>query len=161
MKIETVACPVPSSTHEGAAHSTRRWMGHSVGSLVVALLLAQCAGVAGTAGGGPRPLVDTAVRNAVSAGRSRVIVELRITPAFKPEGELPDAAAVAAQRQAIANAQSDLLGRLAGTRFSLSHQYDGLPLMALEIGIDALSRLEASGDLVARVLPDAPRVPQS
>jgi hypothetical protein len=130
-------------------------------SLAATFLLAQCTGVAGVASGSPRPLIDPAVRSGVSTGAARVIIELRISPAFKPEGDLPDTAAVASQRQAISKAQSELLHRLAGTKFSISHQYDGLPLMALEIGGDALSRLEASGDLVARVLPDTPRVPQS
>jgi hypothetical protein len=96
----------------------------------------------------------------VRAGIARVIIELRITPAFKPEGGLRDAAAVQAQRQAIAKAQSDLITRLAGTKFSISHQYDGLPFMAMEVGSDALDRLEGSGDLVARVQADATRVPQ-
>lgn len=131
------------------------------GFLAATLLLGQCTGVVRIAGSGSPPLIDPAVRNAVRTGTSRVIIELRLTTAFKPEGELPNAAAVATQRQAIAKAQADLLGRLAGTKFAVSHQYDGLPLTALEIGRDALSRLEASGDLVARVLPDAPRVPQS
>ena len=131
--------------------------------LTAALLLAQCSGVAGMAGSDqPQPpVIDPAVRSALRAGISRVIVELRISPPFTPEGDLPNAAAVAAQRQAIAKAQADLLGRLKGTRFSVSHQYDGLPMTALEIGGDALRRLEASGDVVLRVVLDAKRVPQS
>jgi hypothetical protein len=132
----------------------------TAGSLAMALLLAQCAGAHGVAGDSLSPLIDPAVRNTASAGKSRVIVELRIAPVFKPEGDLPDEAAVVAQRQTIAKAQSDLLSRLAGTRFSISHRYDSLPFMALEVGGDALSRLEASGDLVTRVQADATRVPQ-
>jgi len=129
--------------------------------LTAALLLAQCSGVAGMAGSDRPPVIDPAVRSALRAGTSRVIVELRISPPFTPEGDLPNAAAVAAQRQAIAKAQADLLGRLKRTRFSVSHQYDGLPMIALEIGGDALRRLEASGDVVLRVVLDAKRVPQS
>ncbi len=143
---------------------TDRWMtrrSRHQAWFLAAFLLVQCTGVTGVARSGSPPVIDPAVRTAVSGGPSRVIIELRIAPAFKPEGDLPDAAAVATQRQAIARAQSELLGRLAGTTFSVSRLYDGLPMMALEIGGEALSRLEASGDLVARVLADAKRAPQS
>lgn len=139
---------------------TRRSL-HQAGFLAAAFLLVQCTGATGVARGGSPPVIDPAVRSAVSGGPSRVIIELRIAPAFKPEGDLPDPAAVATQRQAIARAQSELLGRLTGTKFSVSRLYDGLPMMSLEIGGEALSRLEASGDLVARVLADARRAPQS
>ncbi|HLE77119.1 MAG TPA: hypothetical protein VJA65_01775 [bacterium] len=107
------------------------------------------------------PTVDPTVRTAASAGQVRVIIELRITPPFTPEGQLPGPLAVEAQRKVIATTQVALLARLAGTKFSISHQYDGLPFMALEIGADALARLDAAGDLVVRVLPDAKRFPQS
>ena len=139
-----------------------RWscVGSLAGFVSAALLLTDCSGVAGLAGGLPPPLIDPAARSDVSVGISRVIVELRLTPPFTPEGDLPNAAAVDAQRRTIAKVQSDLLGRLAGTTFSVSHQYEGLPMMALEIGSDALKRLEASGDLVARVFADAKRTPQ-
>ena len=120
------------------------------------LVLTQCV----FAGDAFAQAVDPAVRAGVAGGMTRVIVELRITPAFKPEGDLPSPAAVEAQRRTISNAQDDLLARLAGTSFSVSRKYDGLPLMALEIGADALTRLEAAGNLVARVLPDSPRFRQ-
>lgn len=128
--------------------------------LAMALLLVQCAGGPQPAQGDPSPAVDPAVRQSVSVGASRVIVELRLTPPFTPEGDLPDAAAVEAQRRSIARIQSELLGRLQGTSFSVTHRYEGLPLVALEIGSDALRRLEASGDLVSRVQADTPRSPQ-
>lgn len=102
-------------------------------------------------------VIDPAVRAGVAVGPTRVIIELRISPPFRAEGELPTPAAVEAQRQTIARAQDELVARLAGTSFSVSHKYEGLPLVALEIGTDALARLEKAGDLVARVLPDAPR----
>lgn len=130
-------------------------------SLASLLMLAQCAGAPSIAGGLPSPVIDPAVRTAASAGNARVIVELRTSPPFTPEGYLSGPAAVDAQREAIAKTQAALLARLAGTRFSISHRYDGLPLISLEIGADALARLDAAGDLVARVLPDTKRFPQS
>lgn len=125
------------------------------------LILAQCAGAPRIAGGEPLPVIDSTVRTAASAGQTRVIIELRMTPPFTPEGLLPGSVAVNAQREAIAKTQAALLVRLAGTKFSISHEYGGLPLMALEIGADALARLDAAGDLVARVLLDTKRFPQS
>lgn len=141
-----------------------RWAGaaRAAGILLASLLmLAQCAGTPRIAGGGPLPVIDPTVRAAATAGQARVIIELRMTPPFTPEGQLPSPAAVEAQRGAIAKTQAALLARLAGTKFSISHQYDGLPLMALEVGTDALARLDAAGDLVVRVRPDARRFPQS
>jgi hypothetical protein len=104
--------------------------------------------------------IDPAVRTAAAAGPVRVIVELRLAPPFRPEGELSSPAAVEAQRRAIAQAQDDLLASLAGTSFSVGRKYDGLPLIALEIGADALDRLEAAGALVTRVSSDSPRFRQ-
>ena len=104
--------------------------------------------------------IDPAVRTAAAAGPVRVIVELRLRPPFRPEGELSSPPAVEAQRRAIAHAQDDLLASLAGTSFSVGRKYDGLPLIALEIGADALARLEAAGALVTRVSSDSPRFRQ-
>jgi len=58
--------------------------------------------------------------------------------------------------RAIATSQADVLARLSGTSFSLVHQYDALPALALLIDADALARLETAGDVVAKVLADAP-----
>jgi len=101
-------------------------------------------------------VIDPQVRAALAGGRARVVLELRVPGGFRPEGELPGIAAVEAQRRAIATSQADVLVRLSGTKFALVRQYETLPMMALEIGTDALMRLEAAGDLVAKVLPDAP-----
>jgi hypothetical protein len=79
---------------------------------------------------------------------------------LKPEGELSSPAAVDAQRRAIAQTQDNLLASLAGTTFSVARKYDGLPLLALEIGAAALARLEAAGALVTRVSSDSPRLRQ-
>jgi hypothetical protein len=120
-------------------------------------MLGQCAGQTDA---GVSPVVDPAVRTALQSGSARVLVELRITPDFRPEGDLGGSAAVEAQRRAIAKAQADILSRLRGTKFALARQYDSVPLLALEIDADALARLEAASDLVARVMPERRLFPQ-
>lgn len=105
-------------------------------------------------------VIDPQVRAAVAGGRARVLLELRVPGGFRPEGELPGIAAVEAQRRAIATSQADVLARLSGTKFALARQYEALPMMALEIGADALTRLEAAGNLVAKILPDTRRFRQ-
>jgi len=88
-----------------------------------------------------------------------VIVELRLAAGIKPEGGLPDPAAVATQRRAIVEAQTSVLNRLGGTRFSLIRQYATVPFLALAIGPDALTALETLGDVVARVREDVALMP--
>jgi len=101
----------------------------------------------------------TALRAALQTGPARVLIELRITLNFRPEGDLPGST-VEAQRRAIADAQTDILSRLSGTDFALARQYDTVPMLALEIHADALARLEAAGDLVARVILERQLSPQ-
>ena len=132
-------------------------LGSPLGAAMVVLQYA-CAPAVGN---GSPPLIDPEVRRAIVSGSARVIVELRIAPAFRPEGELPDAHAIAGQRHAIATAQAQVLSRLSGSHFRLIHQYDSLPLLALEIRPDALALLETFTEVVARVLDDAKRAPTS
>ncbi len=127
------------------------WVG-----LVLEVLQCAC-GPASFAGTVSSPVIDPEVRRGIAEGSVRVIVELRIAAMFRPEGELPDPSAVAAQRSAIAAAQGTVLSRLQGTQFTLIHQYDSVPLLALEIGPDALVRMETFDDLVSRVVLDATR----
>jgi hypothetical protein len=134
-----------------------RYMLRSMGGSLL-ILLASAQGV--LVGDAFAQAIDPAVRTAAAAGPVRVIVELRISPPFTPEGNLPSPAAVEEQRRAIAKTQDDLIASLAGTSFSVARKFDGLPMMALEIGADALARLEVSGMLVTRVLEDAPRFRQ-
>jgi cytosine/adenosine deaminase-related metal-dependent hydrolase len=142
----------------GLVHVSARLCRRALPAALLALLLLCAQGV--VAGYTFAQTIDPAVRAGVAAGMTRVILELRITPGFRPEGELSTPAAVQEQRQTIARTQDDILARLAGTSFSVSRKYEGLPLLALEIGPEALARLEAAGDLVARVLPDSPRYRQ-
>jgi hypothetical protein len=99
-------------------------------------------------------MIEPQVRTAVTAGRVRVLVHLRVPGGARPEGELPTADAVSAQRNAIAAAQQTVLSRLAGTNASVARRYVSVPLLALEIGPDALAALEAMGDLVVSVVAD-------
>ena len=99
-------------------------------------------------------MIEPEVRTAVTAGRARVLVELRILGGTRPEGELPTADAVSAQRHAIAAVQQSVLSRLTGTNFSVGRRYTSVPLLALEIGADALAALEAMGDLVVSLRAD-------
>src|SRR6266511_2137288 len=89
-------------------------------------------------GDGFAQAIDPAVRSAAAAGPVRVIVELRITPAFTPEGELPSPAAVDAQRRAISQAQDDLIASLAGTSFSVVAVSLKKKIMAREISAHSI-----------------------
>lgn len=55
---------------------------------------------------------------------------------------------------AIASAQQTLLARLGGTRFTVTRRCTSVPMLALEIGPDALAVLEGASDLVKRVSAD-------
>ena len=97
-------------------------------------------------------------------GRVRVIVEMRLPGgAHVPEGLLTGAA-LSVQRRDIADAQLQILARLAGRTYRVLQQYSSVPLVALDVGPDALAELEASGAWVKRVVLDtlhAPSLPQS
>jgi hypothetical protein len=103
-------------------------------------------------------MIDPEVRAAVLRGPGRVLVELRLPtpPASGP-------AAGSARDQAIVAARGAVLARLSSTRHRLVRQYTTIPLLALEIGPDALQALEGMGDVVMRVRaeqvcsPAAPR----
>ena len=63
-------------------------------------------------------------------------------------------AAVAAQRQAITDTRSRILGKLSGARHRVIHRYQSLPYVALEIDRGALAILENSADDVVSVMED-------
>jgi hypothetical protein len=92
-----------------------------------------------------RPMIDPDVRAEVARGPVRVLVDLQVTGGTQAE---------------IASAQQTVIARLAGTRFTRGRQYGSVPMMALEIGADALAALENMGDLVRRVRADVPRATQ-
>jgi hypothetical protein len=104
-------------------------------------------------------VIDPEVRSAITSGAARIMLELRMDLSFQAEGERPDQVAISAQRDAIAAVRAATLARLRGSRFELIRQYESLPLLALEVGPDALMYLESSGDLIVRIVPDAVRMP--
>ena len=122
--------------------------------VVVGLLMLAHLGRPARLAAEPSPQIEPEVRTAVTAGRARVVVDLRIARGTKPEGDLPTADAVSAQRDAIAAAQDSVISRLTGTDFSVSRRYASVPQLALEIGPDALAALERMGDVIARVHAD-------
>jgi len=135
-------------------------------SLVIALLLL---GVTPSVNAAPPPsaavIVDARVHDrALREGLVRVIAEFRLSSGrHTPEGEL-SAAGIAAQRNDIASARTQVLARLAGRAHRVVHQYETVPLLALEVGADALSELEASPAWITRVVEDMlnqPTLPDS
>lgn len=104
------------------------------------------------AGPADQPQIDPALPEALRQGRVHVLVELKVPGGWRPEGALPDPAAVAAQRKAIAEVQAMLMARLADTSASLVRRSASTPWLALEIDGDGLRRLESMGDLVSRVV---------
>ncbi len=101
---------------------------------------------------------------ALREGRVRVIAEMRLPSGpHTPEGLL-SAAALGVQRSDIATVRNQILARLAGRTHRVLRQYGTIPLVALDVGPDALAELEASSLWVRRVVEDtinAPTLPQS
>ena len=100
------------------------------------------------------PVIEPDVRAAVVRGPARVLVDLRVPspPAGDTDPAATRGAAILATRQTV-------LARLTGTSYRLVRQYATVPLLALEIGPDALAILETMGDAVTRVRLDRPRPP--
>ena len=99
------------------------------------------------------PTVPDEVRDrAFHEGIAHVIVELRLPGAHVPEGHLGRLAADR-QRADIQAARAGILNRLKGRSHRVRHQYVTVPMVALEIGPDAVAELEAS-PLVRRVMHD-------
>lgn len=118
------------------------------------LLLALSGGRVVRAAPSESPVIDPEVRAAVLRGSARVLVELRLPG---PSASAPDAGS--ARERAIATARQAVLARLAGTSHRLVRQYTSIPLLALEIGPDALQALEGMSDLVVRVRAEQVRPP--
>jgi len=140
---------------------TSRTLVPLVATSLLALALVSERAVAPAPAGADDFLVSPEVKAQIAnQGRARVIVELQPGPgAHVPEGQLPTAAHVAAQRANIAFAQSQVLSRLQGRGHALVHQFQTVPYLALEVEADALAELAASTFYVRRVLEDTPNAP--
>ena len=88
-----------------------------------------------------------------SAQSVRVIVELRLPSRHVPEGDLPDAATVISQRQAIAARTAQVLSRLAARARRAPRQFQTVPFVALEVTPEERAALALDPD-VERVLDD-------
>ena len=145
--------------HRGRAPLARALLGVVLFSLGAALWMTL------PPAGAASSVVSPEVRERVlREGRVRVIAEMRLPAgAHVPEGLL-SAAALGVQRSDIVGTRRQILARLAGRSHRVLHQYNTVPLVALEIGPDALAELEASSLWVKRVVVDtlnAPSLPQS
>ncbi|HEV8310852.1 MAG TPA: S8 family serine peptidase, partial [Methylomirabilota bacterium] len=122
----------------------------SVVALAAAVILAVASGVASAT---PAEVVSQElVQKAWAQGTVPVIVHLDV--AVVPEGVLADDAAVTVQRSAIASTRNFILSALTGLWHRVRHEYETVPLLALEVGPDALSLLQALRGPVARVEED-------
>ena len=110
----------------------------------VALFVVALTGASSIGRGADDPVIDPDVRAAVRGGTVRVLVDLR---------------ASATDPSAIGRLQDEALRRLAGTGARLARRFTTAPLLALEIDASALARLEAMGDIVARVRADRITLP--
>ena len=143
------------SLASGAFHSLAF---RSVASPANAVLFATILVGGSAEAGGLFAQPDTEARlraQAARTGVARVIVELRLSGRdFVPEGRLAGRSAVAAQHAAIATARSRLAASLASRRAREYRSWDSFPLVALEVGADALGAL-ATSPLVKSISEDA------
>ena len=116
-------------------------LGPLVQAAAVGFLIAVAADAAASG-----PMVDPEVRQQVSAGRSRVIVELRVESPQDPG--------------AIAAAQERVLAALPEGHAALSRRYTSVPMLALDVDAEGLRALERLTDAIVRVRADAVKRPQ-
>ncbi len=88
-----------------------------------------------------------------SAQGVRVIVELRLPSRHVPEGDLPDAARVTSQRQAIAARAALVLSKLPARARRAPQQFQTVPFVVLEVTPEERAALALDPD-VERVLDD-------
>jgi hypothetical protein len=106
-----------------------------------------------------RAEITRLIDKAAKTGTVNVIVGLHLAEPYAPEAQLPNAAAVARQRAAIAQARAALLGILRVAKATEYAKWDPLPLMALRVDAAAL-RLLADTSLVATIKEDGLSRPQ-
>ena len=93
----------------------------------------------------PALMIDPEIRREVSAGRSRVLVELRV--------ESTDPGAITA-------AQDRVLRNLPETHATLIRRYTSVPLLALDVDAEGLRVLERLTDAVVQIRADGVKRPQ-
>lgn len=120
------------------------------GCLAVMLFAGGPAAVAQIGGKIPREVIDEASAH----GTVLVLVGLKVP--WQMESRLSEDE-VRAQREAIASIQKDLLGDLRGRQYKVLRQYEQVPGIALEVGVDVLAEL-ARSEKVTNVLLDRPAV---
>jgi len=92
-------------------------------------------------------------------GRARIIVQIRLPGGgHVPEGRLTHAAA-SIQRSDIAKTRGYVLAKLKKYNYRIVHQYNYVPLLALEIDASALAEIEGSPMWVDRVFEDSVKKP--
>ncbi len=129
-----------------------------------ALALLASASVPGASANAHAPSAQTAKQAVVRrllpqaqhSGTVRVLVRLDVP--FRPESVLPGRLAVLAQRRDISLAQDALLLRLATFSSRLARRYAHVPVLALEVGPQALTDL-AANPAVAAIEQDVPVPP--
>jgi hypothetical protein len=87
---------------------------------------------------------------AIDKGDVRAIITLRVT--FTPEGLFTPQEGLA-QRANIERARAQLIDALAGTEYTVIHEYNSIPSVALLLSAEAVRALQKSG-LAARVQQD-------
>jgi subtilisin family serine protease len=118
----------------------------SIRDLILAALTALLA--LGAAEAQARPQIPPGLADRASReGAVRIIVQLDVP--VLPEGRLPAARSRRLQRERIAAAQEELRAELAGTVHRTARRFRSIGFAALEVGAEALSRLERSPRVVA------------
>jgi hypothetical protein len=79
-------------------------------------------------------------------GSVRVITRLKLDD-WTPEGDLPNAQAVAAQREAIAELQARLLKRISAFAVGEIKLFTSVPQIAMEVDVEGLKDLRSNPDV--------------
>ena len=99
------------------------------------------------------PLVSQGlIQKAQSVGQVRVIVELAVSAAAQQAGDSDIIGDL--RRKEVAQGRDSVRASLLGTKHSVVRQYEELPFLALQIGIDGLQTLDSLHGLVTRVVED-------
>ena len=117
---------------------------------MLALVVAQALAVAPAEAAQPSPAAAALRQFAARAqaqGVMRVIVGVRARTV--PEGNLPDATAVAGQRQGIARAQQAVIDRLQGKNATVVARFQFVPFLALEADAATLNALASDANITS------------